>query len=70
MSKNNTIQPYIIQAMVMRLSEKESLQHPHDKGFKISRDSFYRLKRKIELRILDWILYQVCSNEIKQFERI
>jgi hypothetical protein len=23
-----------------------------------------------ELRILDWILYQVCSNEIKQFEMI
>jgi hypothetical protein len=23
-----------------------------------------------ELRILDWILYGVCSNEIKQFERI
>jgi hypothetical protein len=23
-----------------------------------------------ELRILDWILYQVCSNKIKQFERI
>ncbi|MGI0022658.1 MAG: hypothetical protein ACRD9Q_07340 [Nitrososphaeraceae archaeon] len=23
-----------------------------------------------ELRILDWILYQVCSNEIKQVERI
>jgi len=23
-----------------------------------------------ELRILDWILYQVCSNEIKQFERL
>ena len=23
-----------------------------------------------ELRILDWILYRVCSNEIKQFERI
>jgi len=22
-----------------------------------------------ELRILDWILYIVCSNEIKQFER-
>jgi hypothetical protein len=22
-----------------------------------------------ELRILDWIFYQVCSNEIKQFER-
>jgi hypothetical protein len=23
-----------------------------------------------ELRILDWILYQVCSNKIKEFERI
>ena len=23
-----------------------------------------------ELRILNWILYQVCSNEIKWFERI
>jgi len=23
-----------------------------------------------ELRILDWILYIVCSNEIKKFERI
>jgi hypothetical protein len=22
-----------------------------------------------EVRILDWILYQVCSNEIKKFER-
>jgi hypothetical protein len=23
-----------------------------------------------ELRILDWILFQVCSNEIKKFERM
>jgi len=23
-----------------------------------------------ELRILDWIFYQVCSNDIKKFERI
>jgi hypothetical protein len=23
-----------------------------------------------ELRILDWILYQVCTNEIKKFERL
>jgi hypothetical protein len=23
-----------------------------------------------ELRFLDWIFYQVCSNEIKKFERI
>ncbi len=47
MSKNNTITPLIIQRMVMRLSERESMQYLHDKGFTISRDSFYRLKRKI-----------------------
>jgi hypothetical protein len=23
-----------------------------------------------ELRILDWILYQVCTNKIKKFERL
>jgi hypothetical protein len=23
-----------------------------------------------DLRILDWILYRICSNEIKQFERL
>jgi hypothetical protein len=23
-----------------------------------------------ELRILDWIFYQVCSNEIKKYERL
>ena len=23
-----------------------------------------------ELQILDWILYQICSNKIKQFERL
>jgi hypothetical protein len=23
-----------------------------------------------ELRILDWILYQVCCNEVKKFERL
>jgi hypothetical protein len=34
--------------MVMRLSEKDSLEYLHDKGFKISRDSFYRLKRNIQ----------------------
>jgi hypothetical protein len=37
MSKNNTNQPFIIQTMVMRLSEKESMHYVHDKGFTISR---------------------------------
>ena len=48
MSVNNIIRPFIIQTMVMKLSEKESMQYLNDKGFQISRDSFYRLKRKIE----------------------
>jgi hypothetical protein len=48
MSLNNTVRPFIIQTMVMRLSERESLQYLHDRGFQISRDSFYRLKRKIQ----------------------
>lgn len=47
MSKNNTIGPFIIQTMVMRLSEKESLAFLKDKGFTISHDTFYRYKRKI-----------------------
>ena len=34
--------------MVMKLSEKESFQYLNDKGFKISRDSFYRFKRNIQ----------------------
>jgi DNA repair ATPase RecN len=49
MSVNNTaIRPFIIQTMVMKLSESESLQYLDDKGFKISRDSFYRVKRSIQ----------------------
>ena len=33
--------------MIMRLSEKESMQYLHDKGFSISIQHFYRLKKKI-----------------------
>ena len=48
MSVNNTVRPFIIQTMVMKLSETESMQYLDDKGFKISRDSFYRIKRNIQ----------------------
>jgi DNA repair ATPase RecN len=34
--------------MLMRLSEKESLSYLKDKGFEISVNHFYRLKRKIQ----------------------
>jgi hypothetical protein len=33
---------------------------------KIHRTSDYDDKLNSELRILDWIFYQVCSNEIKK----
>jgi hypothetical protein len=39
---------YIIQCVVMRLSEKDSLNYLYDKGIKISVASFYRHKRKIQ----------------------
>lgn len=47
MSINNSIRPYIIQTIVMKLSEQESLEYLKDRGFTISRDSYYRYKRKI-----------------------
>ncbi|CAN5442048.1 hypothetical protein BH18THE1_BH18THE1_09660 [soil metagenome] len=45
--RKETISPYIIQCIVMRLSEKESLDYLGKKGFKISRQHFYRLKKDI-----------------------
>ena len=46
MFTNNTktaIQHFIIQTMVMKLSEKESLEYLKDKGFSISHDTYYRM---------------------------
>jgi hypothetical protein len=47
MNTKDSIKPFIIQTIVMRLSEKESLSYLEDKGFKISSPYYYRLKRKI-----------------------
>ena len=35
-----------------------------------SHEIFEADKLHSELRILDWIFYHICSNEIKQFERL
>jgi hypothetical protein len=57
--------------MVMRLSEKESMQYLHDKGFKISRDSFYRLKRNIQQSRFDRLNLIAKSQFVDQhLERI
>jgi hypothetical protein len=42
------IKPYIIQCIVMKLSEKESIEYLNDRGFKISVQHFYRLKKQIK----------------------
>ena len=42
------IKPYIIQCMVMKLSEKESIEYLQDRGLKISVQHFYRLKKQIK----------------------
>ena len=46
MTKYDTIKPFIIETMVMGLSEKQSLQYLADRDFKISHNHFFRLKRK------------------------
>lgn len=47
MNTNNTIQPFVIQTMAMNLSEVEALSYLKDRGYSISRESYYRYKRKI-----------------------
>jgi hypothetical protein len=42
------VKPFIIQAMAMNLSEEESLAYLKDRGFKISWQYFYRLKKRIK----------------------
>jgi hypothetical protein len=46
--KNDSIKPLIIQTMLMRLTQNESMQYLHDKGFEISVPQFYRIKRSIQ----------------------
>ena len=48
MIKNDSIKPLIIQTMIMRLTQNESMQYLHDKGFEISVPQFYRLKKTIQ----------------------
>lgn len=48
MQADNTVDPFIIQCMVMKLSETESLEYLKARGHSISHDTFYRHKRKIQ----------------------
>jgi hypothetical protein len=48
MIKKDSINPFIIQTMLMRLSEKESIEYLKDRGFEISVPYYYRLKKNIQ----------------------
>jgi hypothetical protein len=48
MKKNDRIKPFVIHCMIMRLSEKESLEYLTKKGFDIKHRRFYAIKKEIE----------------------
>jgi len=71
LTNNESIRPYIIQTMVMRLSEKESMQYLYDRGFKISVQHFYRLKKSIQQSRFDRLSLIAKSQFVDQhLERI
>ena len=48
MYKKDTIRPFVIQTMVMDFSEIEALEYFKNRGFTISRESYYRYKKEIK----------------------
>ena len=48
MYRKDTIKPYVIQCMAMNLSEVESLKYLNDRGFKISRQYYFKLRKQIK----------------------
>ena len=65
------VKPYIIQCMAMNLSEEESLAYLKDRGFKISWQYFYRLKKRIKESRFDRLALIAKSQFVDQhLERI
>lgn len=65
------IRPYIIQAMVMKLSEDESIKYLKDRGFMISTQHFYRIKKAIKESRFDRLTLIAKSQFVDQhLERI
>jgi len=48
--RDNTIAiiPYIIEVKCLRLKEKEALSYMEERGFKISHDLYYRLRKEVK----------------------
>jgi len=66
LTKNESIRPFIIQCMLMKLSEKESLAYLKDKGFEISFQHFYRLKKSIQQSRFDRLSLIAKSQFVDQ----
>ena len=65
------VKPYIIQCTAMNLSEEESLAYLKDRGFKISWQYFYRLKKRIKESRFDRLALIAKSQFVDQhLERI
>ena len=46
--RDNTIIPYVIEVMCLRLRESEAMSYLEDRGFKISHDLYYRLRKEVQ----------------------
>jgi hypothetical protein len=46
--RDNTILPYIIEVMCLRLKEYEAMTYLEERGFKISHDLYYRLRKEVQ----------------------
>jgi hypothetical protein len=71
MNTKERIKPYVIQCMVMKLSEKESIKYLKDRGFKVSIQYFYKLKKSIKESRFDRLTLIAKSQFVDQhLERI
>ena len=46
--RDNTIIPYIIEVMCLRLREHEAMAYLKDRGFNVSHDFYYRLRKEVQ----------------------
>jgi hypothetical protein len=71
MNTKERIKPYLIQCMVMKLSEKESINYLDSRGFKISVQYLYKLKKSIKESRFDRLTLIAKSQFVDQhLERI
>lgn len=46
--RDNTILPYILEVMCLRLKEYEAMTYLEERGYKISHDLYYRLRKEVQ----------------------